>query len=137
MPFKRRYNDKYAGSSRERICCPRSVRLVLLLSKKILWLCLLSLWLKVIFFKVTWFLMPESDASPFSSRRNFLFPSFFEMNQFDTNKTHTLKEKKLYPIENFFVWTCQKYERKGEERKKFLRVIEFKGALFCLRQANE
>ena len=28
MPFKRRFKDKYAGSSRERICCPNSVRLV-------------------------------------------------------------------------------------------------------------
>ena len=31
MPFKRRFKDKYAGSSRERICCPNSVRLVLFL----------------------------------------------------------------------------------------------------------
>ena len=28
MPFKRRFKDKCAGSSRERICCPNSVRLV-------------------------------------------------------------------------------------------------------------
>ena len=28
MPFKRQFKDKYAASSRERICCPNSVRLV-------------------------------------------------------------------------------------------------------------
>ena len=31
MLFKRRFKDKYAGSSTERICCPNSVRLVFLL----------------------------------------------------------------------------------------------------------
>ena len=30
MPFKRRFRDKYAGRSPERICCPNSVRLVFL-----------------------------------------------------------------------------------------------------------
>ena len=28
MPLKKRFNDKYAGSLRKRICCPNSVRLV-------------------------------------------------------------------------------------------------------------
>ena len=28
MPFRRRFKDNYTGSSRERICCPNSVRLV-------------------------------------------------------------------------------------------------------------
>ena len=29
MPFKRRFRNKYASKSPERICCPNSVRLVL------------------------------------------------------------------------------------------------------------
>ena len=36
MPFKRRLKDKYAGSSRERICCRNSVRLVNLLDASML-----------------------------------------------------------------------------------------------------
>ena len=31
MPFKGQFKDKYTGSSRERICCPNSVRLVFFL----------------------------------------------------------------------------------------------------------
>ena len=34
MLFRRRFKDKYAGSSRERICCPNSVRLVFLVEDK-------------------------------------------------------------------------------------------------------